>query len=155
MSTIYVFQSEVPALGAVPASDDVLLVYDTSAGRTKSVTAALVAEAQRTVTAGSTSTNFTAYGVTVSSTLAKVYTLDDPTQAGQEVTILFPSSTAIQTVAPVAATIGGSTVSPTGATKITHTGTSDALSGAISLIASSTAKWYIKSLPAGGGITST
>lgn len=155
MSTIYVFQNEVPALGAVPAVDDVLLVYDTSAGRTKSVTAALAAEQARTVTAGSTGTNFTAYGISVSSTLAKTYTLDDPVQAGQEAVIIFPSSTAIQTVAPVAATINGSTVTVGAATKITHTGTSDALGGVITLIASSTSKWNIKSMTAGAGITST
>lgn len=155
MSTIYVFQSEVPALGAVPASDDVLLVYDTSAGRTKSVTGALMREGSRTVTAGTTSAAFTGYGVNVASTLASANTITDPTQAGQEMTIIFPSSTAIVTVAPVAATILGSTVTPTGATKITHTGTSDALSGSITLIAQSTAKWAIKSIVAGTGITST
>lgn len=149
MSTIYVFQSEVPALGAVPAADDVLLVYDTSAGRTKSVTGALLGESARTVTAGTTSAAFNAYGVTVASTLETVATLTDPTQAGQETTIVFPSSTAIQTVAPVAATILGSTVTPTGATKITHTGTSEALSGSITLIATSTAKWAIKSVVQG------
>lgn len=154
MSTIYVFQTECPALGAVPAADDVFLMYDTSAGRTKTVTGALGAEQARTVTAGTTSAAVVGYGITLASTLATVATLADPTQAGQEVSIIFPSSTAIQTVAPVAATIGGSTVTVTGATKITHTGTSDAVAGTITLIASSTSKWYIKSI-GGTGITTT
>ncbi len=149
MSTIYVFQAEVPALGAVPASDDVFLVYDTSAGRTKSVTGALMGESARTVTAGTTSGAFAASGITRASTLATVATLTDPTQAGQETTIVFPSSTAIQTVSPVAATILGSTVTPTGATKITHGGQASAVGGSITLVAVSTAQWAIKSVCTG------
>ncbi|RTE91904.1 hypothetical protein [Bradyrhizobium sp. LVM 105] len=39
MSTIYTFQAECPALAEAPAATDVLLVYDTSAGRTKTITA--------------------------------------------------------------------------------------------------------------------
>lgn len=39
MSTIYVFHQECPDLGEPPAADDVLLVYDTSTGRTKRVAA--------------------------------------------------------------------------------------------------------------------
>jgi hypothetical protein len=35
MSTIYTFQAECPALAESPAGDDVVLIYDTSAGRTK------------------------------------------------------------------------------------------------------------------------
>jgi len=81
--------------------------------------------------------------------LLAVNTLTDPTAAGARTTIIFPSSTAIQTVAPVAATILGSTVTPTGAAKITHTGTSDALSGSITLVARSTAQWAIESLVTG------
>jgi hypothetical protein len=124
-------------------------MYQASSGRTKNVTAALMAESARTVTAATTSAAMAASGITVASTLAAVNTLTDPTQAGQETTIIFPSSTAIATVAPVAATILGSTVTPTGATKITHTGTSDALSGSITLIAKSTAQWAIKSVVTG------
>jgi hypothetical protein len=143
MSTIYVFQSEVPALGAVPASDDVLLVYDTSAGRTKSVTAALLGESQRTVTSGTTAASLNGYGVTLLQTTLGAFTLSDPTQSGQETKILFPSSTGVKTITCAAATIAGSTISPTGASVITFTGTSDAPSGAIELTASSTSKWYI------------
>ena len=148
MSTIYVFNAECPALGEIPAVDDVLLLYDTSAARTKTVTAALMAEQARTVTSGTTAAAFTGYGVTVTQTTLGVFSLTDPTKAGQETTIVFPSSTGIKTVAPVAATIGGSTVSPTGATKITFTGTSDAPSASITLISTSTSKWYIKSVAA-------
>lgn len=149
MSTIYVINSELPALGAVPAAADILPVYNVATGRTKSVTAAFLMESGRTVTAGTTSAAFAASGITQASTLLAVNTLTDPTQAGQETTILFPSSTAIQTVAPVAATILGSTVTFTGATKITHTGTSDATAGSITLIAQSTSKWAIKSICTG------
>jgi hypothetical protein len=39
MSTIYTFHQECPALAEPPASGDVLLVYDTSAGTTKKMTA--------------------------------------------------------------------------------------------------------------------
>lgn len=143
MSTIYTFHQECAALGAVPAGDDELLIYDTSAGITKNLTVAQLVAGPDTVTAGTTSAAFAASGITVASTLLSVNTLTDPTQAGQEAIILFPSTTAIITVAPVAATIGGSTVTPTGATKITFTGTSDAPSGSIVLTASSTSKWYI------------
>jgi hypothetical protein len=149
MSTIYAFHAECAALGAVPASDDLLLLYDTSTGITKSVTAALMAGLGGSVTAGTTSAAVAASGVTVMSTLASAATLTDPVQAGQEATIVFPSSTAVQTVAPVAATILGSTVTATGATKITHSGTSDALAGSITLVATSTSKWCIKSLVTG------
>lgn len=48
MSTIYVFQSECPDLGEPPAADDVLLVYDTSTGRTKRVAANYIAGAPAT-----------------------------------------------------------------------------------------------------------
>jgi hypothetical protein len=155
MSTIYVFNSECPAHSGAPLAADRFLMWNSSSGRTEYVTAALMAESGRTVTAGTTSAAFSASGITQVSTLATVATLTDPTQAGQETTFIFPSSTAIQTIAPVAATILGSTVSPTGATKITHAGTSDALSGSITLIARSTAQWAIKSMVAGVGITST
>jgi hypothetical protein len=155
MATIYTFHQECAALGEIPAVDDELLIYDTSAGVTKNVTAALLAEQARTVTSGTTLAAFTGYGVTLTQTTLGVFTLTDPTKAGQETTIVFPSSTGIKTVAPVAATIGGSTVTVGGATKITHTGTSDALSGSITLISTSTSKWYIKAVVAGTGITST
>jgi hypothetical protein len=143
MSTIYVFQSEVPALGAVPASDDVFLVYDTSAGRTKSVTGGLLGEQARSVTSGTTAASLNGYGVTLLQTTLGAFTLSDPTQAGQETKILFPSSTGVKTITCAAATIAGSTISPTGASVITFTGTSDAPSGAIELTASSTSKWYV------------
>ncbi len=154
MSTIYVFQAECPAhTGAVLAADRILM-WNSVTGRTEYVTGALAAEAGRTVTAGTTSGAFAASGITAASTLATVATLTDPTQAGQETTIIFPSSTAVQTVAPVAATILGSTVTVTGATKVTHAGTSDAVAGSITLIARSTALWAIKSI-GGTGITTT
>lgn len=155
MTTIYVFNSECPAHTGAPLAADKLLMWNSASGRTENVTAALVAEAGRTVTAATTSAAMAASGITVASTLAAVNTITDPTQAGQETTIICLSSTAIQTFAPVAATILGSTVTVTGATKITHTGTSDALSGAITLIARSTAQWVIKSVVAGNGFTST
>ena len=142
MSTIYTFHQECAALGAVPAGDDELLIYDTSAGITKNVTANLLRDSARTVTSGTTAASLNAYGVTLLQTTLGAFTLSDPTQAGQETTILFPSSTGVKTITAVA-TIGGSTISPTGATVITFTGTSDAPSGSIRLTASSTAKWYI------------
>lgn len=39
MSTIYTYHAECPALAEPPAATDVFLVYDTSAGRTKTITA--------------------------------------------------------------------------------------------------------------------
>ena len=146
MSTIYTFHQECAALGAVPAGDDELLIYDTSAGITKNLTVANLVAGPSSVTAATTSAVIAASGITVMSTLASVATLTDPTQAGQEVSILFPSTTAIITVAPVAATILGSTVTATGATKITYNSTASAVAGSITLIASSTAKWFIKSV---------
>ncbi len=144
MSTIYVFQTECPAHSGAPLAADRYLMWNSASGRTEYVTAALMAESGRTVTAGTTSGAFAASGITRASTLASVATLTDPTQAGQETTIVFPSSTAISTVAPVAATILGSTVTATGATKITNTPTSDAVGGSITLVAVSTAQWVIK-----------
>jgi hypothetical protein len=155
MSTIYVYQSECPAhVGPVLAADK-LLMWNSVSGRTENVTAGLVVDSGRSVTAGTTSSAFAASGITTASTLLAVNTLTDPTAAGSRATIIFPSSTAIQTVAPVAATILGSTVTVTGATKITHTGTSDALSGSITLVARTTAQWVIEALTAGSGITTT
>ena len=144
MSTIYVYQTECPAHSGSVLAADRFLMWNSSSQRTEYVTAALMAEAGRTVTAGTTSGAFAASGITRASTLASVATLTDPTQAGQETTIVFPSSTAISTVAPVAATILGSTVTATGATKITNTPTSDAVGGSITLVAVSTAQWVIK-----------
>lgn len=143
MSTIYTFHQECAALGAVPAADDELLIYDTSAGVTKNVTASFLREGARTVTSGTTAASLNAYGVTLLQTTLGAFTLSDPTQAGQETAILFPSSTGVKTITTAGATIGGSTISPTGASVITFTGTSDAPSGSIRLTASSTSKWYI------------
>ncbi len=149
MSTIYVFQTDTPAhSGGVLAADKVLM-FNSVSGRTENVTASLLRDAGRTVTAATTSSAMVASGINVASTLLSVNTLTDPTFAGAETTIIFPSSTAIRTVAPVAATILGSTVTPTGATKITDTPTSDALSGSITLIARSTAQWVISNLVTG------
>lgn len=145
MSTIYTFHEECPALGGAPAADDELLVYDTSAAATKNVTAGNLKEAARSVASGTTAAALSGYGITVVQTSAGAFSLSDPTQAGQETSILFPVSTGIRTVTPAAATIGGSTISPSGATVITVTGTSDTVSASITLIATSTAKWYIKS----------
>src|SRR4051812_44892114 len=105
MSTIYVFQTECPAHSGAPLAADRVLMYNSSSGRTEYVTAAILAESGRTVTAGTTSGAFAGSGITVASTLLSAATLTDPTQAGQETTILFLSSSAIQTVSPVAATI--------------------------------------------------
>ena len=58
MSTIYVFQAECPDLGEPPAADDVMLVYDTSAGRTKRVSASFAAGAAATPVA-TTATSLT------------------------------------------------------------------------------------------------
>ncbi len=146
MSTIYVFQTDTPAHSGVPLAADKFLMFNSASGRTENVTAAAMAESGRTVTAGTTSAAFGASGISVASTLLAVNTLTDPTQAGQETTIIFPSSTAIRTVAPVAATILGSTVTATGATKITNTPTSDAVGASITLIARSTSQWMIKSV---------
>ena len=146
MSTIYVFQTECPAHSGAPLAADRFLMWNSASGRTEYVTGAVMAESGRTVTAGTTSGAFAASGITRASTLLSAATLTDPTQAGQETTILFPSTTAIITVAPVAATILGSTVTATGATKITYASTASAVPGSITLIANSTSQWYIKSV---------
>lgn len=144
MSTIYTFHQECAALGAVPAADDELLIYDTSAGVTKNVTAAFLGQSAQTVTSGTTAANLNGYGITLLQTTLGAFTLTDPTQAGQRTTILFPTSTGVKTITAAAATIAGSTLGTAGAaTVITFTGTSDAPSGSIELTASSTAKWYI------------
>lgn len=79
MSTIYVFQSEVPALGETPAADDVLLVYDTSAGRTKSITASYL----------------TASPATPINTTATVLAITQAVHGNRTVTISSAASTAI------------------------------------------------------------
>ena len=144
MSTIYVFQTECPAHSGAPLAADRFLMYNSSSGRTEYITAALMQESGRTVTAGTTLANLNAFGITLLQTTLGAFTLTDPTQAGQETTIIFPSSTGIKTVTTAAATIGGSTINSSSATIIAYTGTSDAVAGTITLIATSTAKWYIK-----------
>jgi hypothetical protein len=153
MSTIYAFNEETAHVGGVLAADKTLL-WNSANGRTEAVTAGLMRESGRTVTTATTSSAMAATGINVASTLLAVNTLTDPTAAGQETTIAFPSSTAIQTVAPVAATILGSTVTVTGATKITRTPTSDAVGASITLVARSTSQWVIGSI-GGTGITTT
>jgi hypothetical protein len=54
MSTIYTFHQECAALGAVPAADDELLIYDTSAGVTKNLTVAQLVQGPSTITSGTT-----------------------------------------------------------------------------------------------------
>lgn len=155
MSTIFAFDTDTPVRSTPPLATDKMLIHNATLGRKENVLFGLAMEGGRAVTAGTTSAAFAASGITTASTLLAVNTLTDPTYGGAETTIIFPSSTAIQTVAPVAATILGSTVTPTGATKITHAGTSDALSGSITLIARTTGQWAIKGLVAGTGITTT
>lgn len=130
-------------MGAAPAGDDELLIYDTSAAATKNITVGQLMGGGETVTAGTTAANLGGFGVTLLQTTLGAFTLTDPVSAGQRTTILFPSSTGIKTVTTAAATIAGSTISPAGASVITFTGTSDAPSGSVSLVASSTSKWYI------------
>jgi hypothetical protein len=144
MSTIYTFHQECAALGAVPAADDELLIYDTSTGITKNVTAALLGEAARTVVAGTTAASLNGYGVTIAPSSAAALTIADPTQAGQEATILFPSSTATRSVTRTAATILGTTGAPSGGTVLTVTGTTGSPSASVTLIAATTAIWYVK-----------
>jgi len=143
MSTIYTFHEECAALGAVPASDDELLIYDTSAGITKNVTYALLQGGGGTITTGTTAANISNNGITVTQTSAGAFTLTDPDIAGVQKTIMFPASTGVKTITTAAATIGGSTISSSSAVVITFTGTSDSPSGSIVLTASSTSKWYI------------
>lgn len=143
MSTIHNFNEDTAALGAVPASDDVFLLYDTSGTVSKNVTYALLQGGGGTITTGTTASNISNNGITVTQTTLGAFTLTDPDIAGLEKTIIFPTSTAVKTVTTAAATIGGSTISPTGASVITFTGTSDAPSGSIVLRATSTSKWYI------------
>ena len=142
MSTIYTFQQECAALGAVPASDDELLIYDTSAGITKNVTYAQLQGGGGTITTGTTAAAFSNNGITVTQTSLGAFTLTDPDQAGLQKTIIFPASTGVKTVTTVA-TIGGSSLNFAGATVITFTGTSDAPSASIELTSTSTSKWYI------------
>jgi hypothetical protein len=145
MSTIYVFNQELSALGAVPAADDVLLLHDTSAGSKKSLTVANLREGARTVVSGTTAASLNGYGVTIAPTTAAALTVADQTQAGQETTILFPSSTATRSVARTAATILGTTGAPSGGTTLTVTGTTGSPSASVTLIAATTAVWYVKS----------
>lgn len=144
MSTIYTFHQECAALGAVPASDDELLVYDTSTGVTKNVTYALLQGGGGTITSGTTAANFSNNGITIAQTSAGAFTLTAPDIAGVEKTVLFPSSTGIRTLTS-SVSILGSTISPSGATVITVTGTSDSVSASLTLVAATTAAWYIKS----------
>lgn len=142
--TEYTFQEECAALGAVPASDDELLIYDTSAGITKNVTYALLQGGGGTITTGTTAADFSNNGITIAQSSAGAFTLTDPDIAGVEKTILFPASTGVRTVTPDSATILGSTISPDGATVCTVTGTSDQVSASLTLVAATTAVWYIK-----------
>lgn len=143
--TEYTYQVECAALGGVPASDDKLLIYDTSTGITKNVTYANLMGGGGTVTSGTTAAAFSNNGITTAQTSAGAFSLTDPDMAGLEKIILFPASTGIRTVTPAGATILGSTVNPTGATVITVTGTSDQVSASVTLVAASTAIWYVKS----------
>ena len=143
MSTIYTFHEECSALGEIPAADDELLIYDTSAGRTKNVTAAFLGGAAPTVTTGTTLSNVSNSGITLAQTSAVAYTLTAPTLSGVEKTILFPASTGVRTVTPTGAVILGSTISPGGATVATVTGTSDTVSASLTLVSQGTTNWYI------------
>jgi hypothetical protein len=142
MSTIYTFHQECAAMGGPPASDDELLIYDTSAGVTKNITAGQLASAGGTITTGTTAAAISNNGITVTQTTLGAFTLTDPDIAGLRKTIIFPASTGVKTITAVA-TIGGSSLNFAGATVITFTGTSDAPSGSIELTSTSTSKWYI------------
>jgi hypothetical protein len=56
MSTIYTFQAECPELAESPAGDDVVLVYDTSTGRTKYVKTSYLAGSPAAVVATTATT---------------------------------------------------------------------------------------------------
>ena len=75
MSTIYVFQAECPAHSGAPLAADRVLMWNSSSGRTEYVTAAVLAESGRTVTAGTTSAAFAASGIITASTLLAVNTV--------------------------------------------------------------------------------
>jgi hypothetical protein len=100
-------------------------------------------EAPRTLTTGTTAANLQAFGITVLQTSAGSFTLNDPLVAGLQTEILFPASTGTRTVTCAAATINGSTVSPSSAQVLTMTGTSNNVSGSVALVAQSTSKWHL------------
>lgn len=92
MSTIYAFHTECPDLGETIAADDVMLVYDTSTGRTKRVAGAYVG-ASPVPPINTTATTLTitqaVHGnrlVTVSSAAALAVTLPQATGTGTKYT---------------------------------------------------------------------
>lgn len=90
MSTIYVFQAECPDLGEPPAADDIMLVYDTSTGRTKRVAASYAVAGPATpVNTTATTLAVTAAlhanrTVTISSAAAIAVTLPQATGTGNK-----------------------------------------------------------------------
>ncbi len=90
MSTIYTFHQECPALAEPPAATDVLLVYDTSAGATKRMTADYLAgmvSAPVATTATSLSITAAAHAnrtVVVNSTAPIAVTLPQATATGNK-----------------------------------------------------------------------
>ncbi len=150
--TEYSFHNQETLVTVMGATDEMFGCNSSGTPRRFSNTA--IAEPPRAVTAATTASAMKASGINLASTLLSANTLADPTYAGERTTIMFPSSTAIQTVAPVAATIIGSTVTVTGATKITRTPTSDAVGASITLSAQSTSQWFIEAI-GGTGITTT
>lgn len=90
MSTIYTFQSECPELAEAPAGGDVVLMYDTSAGRTKYVSASNLAGSPPAVVATTATTlavTAAAHAgrtVVINSTAAIAVTLPQATGTGNK-----------------------------------------------------------------------
>lgn len=141
MSTIYVFHDELSSLDSL-ATDDVLLGYDTSSGRTKKLTGAQAQD--KVVTSETTLTAIANTGVSILSnttTTTKAYLLADPV-AGRRKTIMNASGSTLGKTVTVASTASGysslTTLNST-STVLTFT-TADS---SVELIGVSATKWQI------------
>ena len=140
MSTIFTIQNEA-AVDAL-AVDDKILIYDTSAGLTKTQTGAQSQD--KVVTAETTATNLANTGVSVlgnTTTATQAYLLADPVAGRRKMIVNASLSTLSKTVTV------GSTAS--GYSSLTRIGTSDTImtftgaNASIELVGVSATKWQI------------
>lgn len=138
--SIYVFHVQDPAVPTTDAADptDILLVYDSSTGKTSRMTQLQGQNvAVTTETTGATLSN---NGVSILSTVASNYILSAPVK-GQRKVITAPTPTTVKKV--VLASTDGSITFGTSVSNVFAFSTVAILDQTVELIGSSTTKWVI------------
>ena len=138
--SIYTFHALEPAVAATDSADptDIVLVYDSSTGKTSRMTRGQAMDAS--VTTETTGATLNAFGISVLSTIASNYLLPTPV-TGRRKILHAPNPTTVKKV--VLSSTDGSITFGSSLSNVLAFSTVAVLDQTIELVAASTTKWLI------------